>query len=468
MPFELSWPYQVDTQEAKVICMNQGSSSCSNGLLTVTCGNSGISGAGMQSSYPLIVTGKQMVTCQFTAMFDSNPCPGTMQIAGVGDGEHGVFVGYNGTSFGVRLLSGGQMQYYVLRVPTATTAAGTVTLTINGVAFSYPLTASQSVSSILYQIATDPNILNGNMQTRVVNSSVVINTALAMSPQSQPSVTDTGTGCGITIAQVVAGTWPTDLWVYQPSWNGPGLNPTTPIAWNNGNTFKITIGPLGFGSISVSVLNPDSLRQTVLHTFNKISSSQGFSFVSLGLLPSLYSVNFAATQAVSLSSTGFLVDGAENSGRIRPMFSATSTNTNLFPGSPLTSVLCLQNMQLLQTTRNCKIMNMVGLDMSVSGNVSLLLSVYKDPQITAPMKGTQIDANSCTLVDATSNVSLVPNTGYLLRSWQLTATAPLVHLAIDDLWVEPGALLVFCISKLGTATLTTGILMGLTATWNQT
>lgn len=467
MPFELSWPYQVDAQEAKVICMNQGSSTCSNGLLTVTCGNAGISGAGMQSSYPLIVTGKQMVTCQFTAMFDSNPCAGSMQIAGVGDGEHGVFVGYNGTSFGVRLLTAGQMQYYVVRVCSSTTAAGTVTLTLNGSTFSYSLTSSQSVSSILYQIATDPNLLNNNMQTRVVNSSVVINTALAMPAQSPPSVTDTGTGCGITIAQVVAGVWPTDMWVYQPSWNGPGLNPTTPIAWNNGNTFKITIGPLGFGSISVSVLNPDSLCQTVLHTFNKINSSQGFSFVSLGLLPSLYSVNFAATQSVSLSSTGFLVDGAENSGRIRPMFSATSTNTGLFPGSTLNSLLCLQNTQLLQTTRNCKIMNMIGLDVSVAGNVSLLLSVYKDPQLTAPLRGTQIDTNSCTLVDATSNVSLVANTGYLLRSWQLTATAPMFHLTIDDLWVEPGALLVFCVSKIGTATLTAGILMGLTASWNQ-
>lgn len=466
MPFELSWPYQVDTQEAKVICMNQGSYNCTNGLLTVTCGNVGISGAGMQSSYPLMVTGKQVVTCQFTAMFDSNPCAGTMQIAGVGDGEHGVFVGYNGTSFGVRLLTGGQMQYYVLRVANAATLAGTVTISINGTTFSYSLALGQSVSSILYQIATDSTILNANMQTRVVNSSVVINTALAMSTVAPPSVTDTGTGCGCTIAQVVAGTWPTDNWVYQPLWNGPGINPTTPIAWNNGNTFKVTIGPLGFGSISISVLNPDSLCYTLLHTFNKISSSQGFSFVSLGLLPSLYSVNFAATQPVSLSSTGFLVDGAENSGRIRPMFSAASTYTSLVTAATPATVLSLQNMQLLQSTRNCKMINMVGVDVSFSGNVALQLSAYKDPQLTGPLLGTQRDSNSCALVDTSTNVNLVANTGCLLRSWALAATNPSFHFRIDDLWVEPGALLVFVASRVG-AVNTSGVVFGVTVTWNQ-
>lgn len=490
MVYRLDFAYGVDSQEARVICMNGATSSCAGGVLTATCGTNSYSGAGMQGRFPLVPVDRSEVGCEFTAMFDPNAAPNTLQVVGVGDGEHGVFVGYNGTRFGVRLLTGGQVQYYYLQVAAAAARAGTLTVTLNGAVFSYSLTAGQSVAAILAQVAYDPALLGSNMQAWVQNGLVVISTALAMPTVVAPIVSDGNTGCSPSITQPLAGAAPVDQWAYPSSgnvvrgpfdWNGIGLDPSVPVAWSNANTFKISFSPLGFGSIRVSMINPNTLDYTPLHTFNNSNSTQNLSCFTLGLLPSMYAVNFTGGQSLNVKTTGFMISASDGlpRHRVRPAFTAgVAAASAPLQAAPYT-LLTLQNLLVYNSVRNCKVACLRKLAFSLATSAVAQLSLYKDPCFTAVLKGVQKDPNSCVLVDSTSNAPLAPDTGALLKTWILTASAPFFEVCVDDVWAEPGSVLVFTVAApnaqaaagaatvVGSTTSTFTATAGLTVTWVQ-
>lgn len=477
MVYRLDFPYAPDSQEAQVVCMNGGSSVCSNGVLSVTCGAGTYSGAGVQGLYPMMSCGRNDLTCEFTALFDAGACSNTLQVVGVGDGEHGVFVGYNGPNFGVRLLTGGQMQYYVLRIGSAAAAAGTLVMTLNGSSFSYPLTLGQSVAAILYQVAADPALTNANMQTRVSNNTVVINTALAMPTLTAPSVQDGGTGCSPGLSQPLTGAAPADLWAYPNSgsvirgpadWNGIGVDPNAGISWSNTNAFKISIAPLGFGSIVISMLNPNTLGYTPIHTFNNSNCGQNLSNLTLGLAPSAYSVNFTGSRSLTVQTTGFIVGGLEGGHRIRPAFGYAAAVTTKLPQVSPTTLIVLQNMPLLGGTRNCRMMCMGKMTVSLSTQYSVQLSIFKNCRFGTALSGAQTDPNSCVLVDSSTSTSITGGT--LVKAWVLTVSNPVWETCIDDVWAEPGGTLAFVLNLTQAPTVTSTVspvTTGLALTWHQ-
>lgn len=461
---QLGWPYFVDTQDATVLCMNGGSSACSGGLLTVTCGTAPYSGAGLQGRYPLAATGQEQFTVDFTAMFDESATDGSLQLAGVGDGEHGIFVGYAGANFGIRLMSDGKMQFYKVSVASGASAAGTITIGINGMSFPVAIANNSSLVAVLNAIATNPALSTANMTAYVINSNVYIVTALAFSSPAAPSLTDSGTGCGAQISQLVNGQAPNDTWVYPSDWNGSGLCRPDSVSWGMGNTFRITISSLGFGTITVSIFDPVSLSFTDLHNFNRANSNINTSFLCVGLIPSLYACNFTGNTAHSVSSTGFLMSASEPT-CIRAPFCYASNNVQVqLPASTIITLLVLQNMLLVRGVRNSKVVNMTNITLNLSSSQPCQVGLYKDSTFNIPLCSTWSDQNSCVLVDDSTR-ALVQG-GVLLRSWLCTGS---LNVDVSDLagcWAEPGSRLVLCAScPIGQAC---SLTQGLAVNWTQT
>ena len=172
MAYLIDWQTAIDSMDAIVAQVNGGTTCGSDGILTLNSGASAPSGALFNALWPLTSVGQQDMTVDFTAAFDANPANGTVQMAGLGDGERGVWVGFNGTSMGLRLLSGGQAQVYALKVTQPALSDGTLTLSVNGGQLVFPVPAGQTAVATLRQIALSQAVINANMKAAVVNDTV--------------------------------------------------------------------------------------------------------------------------------------------------------------------------------------------------------------------------------------------------------------------------------------------------------
>jgi hypothetical protein len=81
--------------------------------------------------------------------------PGTKQLLGFGTHHNGLYVGYQGSAFGVLMRSGGKPCIARLRLTAAASAAGSVTVVLDGRSFAVPVTSppGTSVQFTAFQIA---------------------------------------------------------------------------------------------------------------------------------------------------------------------------------------------------------------------------------------------------------------------------------------------------------------------------
>lgn len=464
MCYMIDWQTAVDSMDAKVLQINGGFLTAVSGMITLNSGASAPSGTVLQSRWPVCSVGDQpLITC-FTAAFDVNPAVGTVQLAGLGDGERGVWVGYNGTQFGIRLLSGGRTQVYSFAVQNAASASGSIVLTINNQQYTYAVVQGESVNSILQNVANDQNIAAANMTTCTVNNCVYIITAAAAPQVCQPGLVDNGTGCNSSLSTLVAGQSPVSEWVYPEDWNGPGLSQPSPIRWDNCNTFQVTLCTLGFGSITVSVIDPAGMNLTDLHYFTNVNSTDNFCRVALGPVPSLYSRNFTGNASVAVQSSGFLVTPRPDDilhTRIRPPFCFTNNLVNMTLGSVSTAVVTLQNVYLQAGLRNCKVISLMSISVTVQASSACVVAVQKNPILSAPLNGISQDPNSIALIDDTSNPSVV--SGDLLRAWTICNNSTYTH-DLTGCWAEPGSILAITAQ---TAQPGTQAMVSVTIVWKQ-
>lgn len=82
--------------------------------------------------------------------FDT-PAVGTIQRIGLQNQESGYYIGYNGETFGILRVHGGQVPIYRVTV-TSYTGAQTVTLTLNGVAYTINVLAGETTGQVAQQI----------------------------------------------------------------------------------------------------------------------------------------------------------------------------------------------------------------------------------------------------------------------------------------------------------------------------
>lgn len=80
-----------------------------------------------------------------------NAAVGTSQRIGLNNQEQGYYIGYNGTTFGILRVHGGQTPIYRVTI-TSYTGAQTVTLTLNSVAYTISIAAGETTGQVAQQI----------------------------------------------------------------------------------------------------------------------------------------------------------------------------------------------------------------------------------------------------------------------------------------------------------------------------
>lgn len=256
-----------DTSPLGTTVVGTGSAAgVANGLFYCT---SGTSSTGIGAVYAARLASYhpgQGLLCRVSAIFDT-PSIGNVQFAGMSSATDGLFFGYNGTQFGISHRRSGAVEIRTLTVTTPSSGSTNATVTINGTAFTVPLTpgtaafnARQIAESLKAQTTLYRFSQNGN--TVVVRSIFASPAAGVWSFSHATAVAS--------FVQDAAGTTVSETWTYMSDWNGvvpSGFDPT------KGNVYQIQMQYLGFGNIKFFIEDQFTSELKLVHTIRFVNSS---------------------------------------------------------------------------------------------------------------------------------------------------------------------------------------------------
>lgn len=89
----------------------------------------------------------------FTAQYTAGGAPNTYQVVGMGHSEDGYFFAFKNTNFGILALERNLREIRELTITTASTTTENITITLNGVAYSVPVTNSGNINRTAWEIS---------------------------------------------------------------------------------------------------------------------------------------------------------------------------------------------------------------------------------------------------------------------------------------------------------------------------
>lgn len=230
-----------------------------SGLLYCSSGTTS-SGVGAVYSFQLASYHPgQCLIGRYSAIFDT-PSASSYQFAGISTALNGFWFGYNGNNFGIVHRKDGAVEIRTLTVTTPAGSNQTATITINGTAYSVPLTigtAAYNAREIAESLKTQTSLyrFTQNGSTVTIRSIFAAPAAGVWSFSSSTAVASFST--------VKNGVTPNDTWYYQANWNGvvpTGFDPT------KGNVYQIQMQYLGFGNIHFFIEDSATSKMVRVHT----------------------------------------------------------------------------------------------------------------------------------------------------------------------------------------------------------
>lgn len=201
----------------------------------------------------------QGLLCRFTALFDT-PVADSLQIAGFINDSQGFVFGYDGLEYGIARFYGGAVEYQTLAVATGAAGAENATVTVDGVAYTVPLTAG-TVQHNAWEIAN-------SLQAQVPNYFFTSNndTVSAVDSLAEPNGAFAFTSATAVAAwtQQRPGVTPTEDWVPLANWSNP---PDWTIDPSKGNVYQIRMQYLGYGAIQFYMESPITNKFELVHTY---------------------------------------------------------------------------------------------------------------------------------------------------------------------------------------------------------
>jgi len=238
----------------------------SSGSIFLTHTGTGAYGYGVIRSKRLLrYRPGQGALARFTAGF-STPASNTIQRAGLFSQEQGLFVGNEGTIFGVTRQNGGKAHIYKLDITTGAGGAETATVQLNGTNYSINL-VSGGGPYVASQIVASSSAFLGQYTMEAISSSVYFaGTSLANKTGSVSFSSATAAGTVTTIRSgsdnVVSFTSQSEFSIDTLDGNGPSGMILDPSKLN---VYQINFRWLGAGEIRYAIENEESGDMIFFH-----------------------------------------------------------------------------------------------------------------------------------------------------------------------------------------------------------
>ena len=312
-----------------------GSTGTENRMLKVSSGTS-VGGYGAIQSFRATPhrVGKA-VTCKFSGYFPSNIANNWQGMGLISIGEELSF-GYDGTIFGVWHRYGGLPEVRTITITGASGGATTLTLTLNSIGYSIPLTAG-TVQHNAWEIQEWLRANQSIWTADQVDDTVIIS-ALSDGAKAGLYIYLHGTSTG-TIAQNTAGVTKTSDHIAQADWNGEAFPET--LDPSKGNLYQISYQNMMFGVVEYSIVNPNTGYEVVVHRLKAPNTSVISGLTNPSLRAGFYTASTGATTNIDVYAGAFSVDVDGKSSRTRNPRAADSEQS--LTTVTETAVLTLRN-----------------------------------------------------------------------------------------------------------------------------
>lgn len=310
--FQTDAVYGLNASTTLPTTSGTGSVTASDSAFVCSTGTTVNSQAVLQSRKRLRYVAGQGMVGRFTAAFTS-PVANSYQIAGLGHAEDGLYVGYQGTSFGILYVNRGVREVRTLTVSTASTTNENITVTLAGTGFSVAVTNSGSKAKTAYEISLGTYT---GWKAEQVGETVVFVADSAGAKAGTFSIT-ASTAVG-SFATTKTGVASTDSFVAQSSWNGDKLDGTgasgVTIDPTKLNVFQIDLQFLGAGTFTVKAeigTTSNDPRWITLHTFRlpNTLTATNFGNPSFPFTMAAYSTGSTTNLTVKCGSFAGFIEG---------------------------------------------------------------------------------------------------------------------------------------------------------------
>ena len=437
---QLQSSYNINTRLIEVRD-NGGSSSITNGMFTCSTGASANQSSAILSRSAIKYNAGQGGVNRFTGVFTTGVVNSTQWI-GIGSAEEGYFFGYNGTSFGILLRSGGLPEVRTLTVTTKSSTAEDITITLDGDAASdVSVTNGADTTVTANEIAAhDYSDLGLGWVVHAVGSKVTFesyNPALKTGTYSLSSAT---TAVG-SFAQALAGTAPTETIIPQSSWNvdvmdGSGSTGMT-LDQTKGNVYQIQYQWLGFGQIQFFIEHDDDGNFDLVHVIKYANANTVPSLNNPTLHLSMTASNTSNDSDIVLQSAS-MVGGVQGKINQAGVFDAIVVETTGI-GTTETPVVSIHNHTVYQGTLNRveALLEFIGVSFDASSaNKPAVVRVTLNPTLVA---STFSDVSTATSVMSKDTAATSISGGSVIFAQSLAEGAPLnLDFGEKNIKIEPG------------------------------
>ncbi len=305
--FQATAVYGINFQQTKPGTQLGGTAIAEDSSFVLTATNTLGSGAYVQSRSRLRYRSGQGSRCMFSAIFQPNTTL-TYQVAGLGSTEDGVFFGYYLTNvFGILHINRGKRSVRRLTITTASTTTESISITLNGVVFSVPVTNSGNTFRTAYEISRFSYSFWG---TQLSGATVTFVSDTSEAKAGVFSIS--GTTVVGSFTNLETGTPSTKMFIPQSSWNG---NTLSTLDVSKYNVYMISMQYLGAGAMRFFVeaqLTDMAFPQFInVHTivFPNTRTSTTFSNPSFPFTAFVYNAGYPANATVKTASFAGFVEG---------------------------------------------------------------------------------------------------------------------------------------------------------------
>ena len=447
--FQYDAVYGINAGAVSTNTSGSGTATASDSNYVVTTGVNIYSQGVIQGRKRLRYRPGQGVVGRFTALFTS-PVSLSYQIAGFGHAEDGVYFGYKEISggtptFGILYVNRAYRETRTLTVTTASSTAESVTVRLNGVAFSIPVTNSANIQKTVYEISRGTYT---GWDAYPSGTTVVF---VANSAGAKSGVyTLVGTTAIGTITQNKAGSAGVETFIPQASWNGDKMDGTgnsgVILDPTKGNVYQIDIQYLGYGSIVFKIEgslignNPDWIAVHSLDLPNTLSTTS-FGNPAFPFTLASYSAGSTTNLTVKSGSVAGFIEGMKMLHGNRYTYYNQLTTVG---STNLQAVLTIMNTRYYGGRSNQSVINLLSASGALKHSSPCILYLIKGGTLAGNPNFQNISSNSSSLWDIASTTVTYTTGDQLLWTGHLGDTGEIDHhfgngtYNAEELTLQPG------------------------------
>ena len=333
---QISAQYGIGFDNIETYNATGGTVGESDNMFTCTTGIS-VGGYGViRTKRPTVYREGQGLMARFTALFDDNAVVNSLQFAGLFNVQDTIAFGYRGADFGILFDHYGAQEIYSFQITGS--GNGTVTFTLNTVAYSIPITTG-TVEHNAYEIEAWMTANQSVWDAEQVDDKVLLR-ARNVGPLAGTYSTSGASMTG-TFTQVEAGVVKTAETILEADWNGEEVS----FDKTKGNIFMIKVSYLGFGPISFFILDSDEGVFKRVHTIKYQNNNIKPSISNRALKVGWTAASLGSTTDLTVKggSAATFIEGRSHKTNI----AHAQSNENTAVGNAFEAVLTIKGLETL-------------------------------------------------------------------------------------------------------------------------